>query len=116
MSEQKENSQKLPTWQEFQNGLMVRALKDEIFRKQLLSNPKSVVEKEMGKFKEGAKLPDTLEVKVFEQPENALYLVLPTISDELSDEALDKVAGGGFFEDAYDVFLWILERGGCASC
>ena len=92
MSDQK--NQKLPSWQEFQNELVVKALKDESFRKQLLANPKAVVEKEMGKLEEGSKLPSALEVKVIEQPANALYLVLPTMSEELSDDALDNVAGG----------------------
>ncbi|AET69224.1 TOMM propeptide domain protein [Desulfosporosinus orientis DSM 765] len=94
MTDQKENNQKLPTWQEFQNELIVRALKDESFRKELLADPKAMVEKEMARLKEGAKLPASLEIKVIEQPANALYLVLPTMSDELSDEALDAVAGG----------------------
>jgi hypothetical protein len=60
-----------------------------------LTNPKAVVEKEMGKLKDGAKLPDALEVKVIEQPLNTIYLVLPTSSsEELSDEALSTVVGG----------------------
>lgn len=83
-----------PSWQEFQNELIGRALKDESFRQALLANPKAVVEKEMGKLQEGAKLPGLLEIKVIEQPANALYLVLPTLPDELDDEALDSVAGG----------------------
>ena len=94
MADAKENNQTLPTWQEFQNELIVRALKDESFRQELLANPKAVVEKEMAKLKEGAKLPESLEIKVIEQPANALYLVLPTLPDELSDEDLDSVAGG----------------------
>jgi len=105
-NEQKENSQKPLTWQKFQNGLITRALNDENFRKELLANPKAVVEKEMGKLKEGAKLPNTLEVKVIEQPANTLYLILPTISDELSDEMLDKVTGGmDSFE--YMIHYWL---------
>ncbi|WP_282434382.1 hypothetical protein [Desulfosporosinus orientis] len=41
-------------------------------------------------------MPAALEDKVIEQPANAIYLVLPTLPEEkLSDEALDKVAGGG---------------------
>lgn len=86
--------QRLPAWQEFQNELIVRALKDESFRSELLANPKAVVEKEMGKINEGAKLPDAVEVKVIDQPANALYLVLPIVPDELSDEALEAVSGG----------------------
>jgi hypothetical protein len=90
---------KLIKWQELQNELIVRAMKDENFRKELLSNPKALVEKEIGKLKKDAKLPETLEVKVIEQPANALYLVLPTMPDELSDEALDNVAGGIYLGD-----------------
>ena len=96
MSDQ--NTPKLPTWQEFHNELIVKALKDENFRKELIADPKTVVEMEMGKYKEGMKLPATLEIKVIEQPANALYLVLPTMTDELSDEELDSVAGG---KDSY---------------
>jgi len=92
MSEQ--NPPNLPSWQEFQNELIVKALKDESFRQELLADPKAMVEKEMGKLKEGSKLPAGLEVKVIQQPANALYLVLPTMPEELSDEALDNVAGG----------------------
>lgn len=110
MSEQKKYTQKLPTWQEFQNGLMVRALKDESFRKELLVNPRAVVEKEMGKLKQGAKLPENLEVKVIEQPQNALYLILPTISDELSDELLDEVTGG-MNSMEYMIRYWLKQFG-----
>lgn len=89
MSDQ--NTPKLPTWQEFHNELIVKALKDENFRKELLADPKTVVEKEMGKLKEGTKLPASLEIKVIEQPANVLYLVLPAMSDDkLSDDQLES--------------------------
>lgn len=105
MSEQKGNASKLPSWQEFQSELIAKAMKDESFRQELLANPKEVMEKEMGKVKQGVKLPKTVEVKVIEQPANALYLVLPTISDELTDEALDNVAGGKWYD--YSVsWIW----------
>lgn len=79
----------------FQNILIVKAMKDEGFHQELLANPKAAIEREMGKLKEGAKLPASLEVRVIEQPANALYLVLPAAQvSELSNEALDAVAGG----------------------
>lgn len=82
------------TWQEFRNGLIVRALKDEGFRRELLAAPKVVLEKEMSKVMEGTKLPAAWEVKVIEQPANAIYLILPTFSgDELSEEELDSIVG-----------------------
>lgn len=84
-----QSTPKLPTWQEFHNEMIVKALKDEIFRQELIADPKAVLEKEMGKVKEGIKLPAAWEVKVIEQPANALYLVLPAMSgDELSDNNL----------------------------
>lgn len=52
----------------------------------------------MGKLKEGAKLPDGLEIRVIEQPTNTIYFVLPTSCDGgkfLFDEELEHVAGGG---------------------
>ncbi len=63
-----QNTPKLLSWQEFQNELISWALKDESFRQELLADPKAVVEKEIGKIKEGVKLPDALEIKVIEQP------------------------------------------------
>lgn len=97
MSKQQESTPKVPTWEEFQNGLIARALKDESFRRELLANPKAVMEKEMSKLKEGVKLPEAVEVKVIEQPANTLCLVLPSAFDELTDEALDNVAGGKWY-------------------
>ena len=94
MSDQ--NTLKLPSWQEFQNELIGRALKNESFRQELLADPKAVLEKEIGKLKDGSKLPADLEIKVIEQPANALYLILPTMPNELSDEALDNVSGGSW--------------------
>lgn len=93
MGEQCSNGKKLPSWQEFQQSLTIRAMKDEGFRKELLANPKATLEKEMGKLKEGAKLPASLEVRVIEQPADVLCLVLPDATN-LSDEALTNVSGG----------------------
>jgi len=46
---------KLPTWQELQNGLIAKAMKNESFRKELLANPKTVMESEMDKLRKGKK-------------------------------------------------------------
>lgn len=89
-----QNTPKLPTWLEFHNELIVKALKDEDFRQELLADPKAVAQKEISKLDEEIKLPADLEFKVIEQPANVLYLVLPTMSDELSDDQLDMIAGG----------------------
>jgi hypothetical protein len=67
-------------------------MQDEAFKQKLLSNTKAVLEKELGK-----DTPGNLEVKVFEQIGNTRYVVLPrnTESEELSEEELEAVAGGG---------------------
>ncbi len=95
MNSEKENKREMPTWQEFQQGLIAKAMEDESFRKELLENPKSVMESEMAKLDTEAKLPDEVDIKVIEQPENAIYIVLPTQpNSELSDNELDQVSGG----------------------
>ena len=79
---------------EFEANLITKALEDENFRNELVSNPKAVVEKEVGK-----PLPEGVEVKVVEEAPNTITIILPRIvskpqSGELSDENLEKVAGG----------------------
>jgi hypothetical protein len=82
--------------------LITRALKDEAFKQELLANPKAIVEKELG-----AKLPEELEINVFEQTEDTLYMVLPCNPYEgMSEEEL-KAALGMTYED---VAQWVLEQ------
>lgn len=70
--------------------IIERALKDEGFRKQLIANPKAVVEKEFN-----VNLPADLEVQVLEQDAKKIYLVLPAKRmEELSEEELRAVSGG----------------------
>ncbi|HEY9768998.1 MAG TPA: hypothetical protein V6C71_10970, partial [Coleofasciculaceae cyanobacterium] len=46
-------------------------------------------------------LPDGLEIKILEETSNTLYLVIPRnplnaeVTEDLSEEALESVAGGG---------------------
>jgi hypothetical protein len=79
----------------FEDKLLVRAWQDENFKKQLLADPSGVIEKEVGQeFPEGCKF------EVIEEAPNTLDFVLPRklepiqASEELSDEALENVAGG----------------------
>ncbi len=84
---------------DMESMLINKALEDEVFKRQLMSNPKATIEKEMGE-----KLPEGLEIEVLEQQPEKLYLVLPlnikleeSSSDDLSDEELEAVAGGSLF-------------------
>ncbi len=69
--------------------VVARAWSDEAFKAQLLSDPAAAL-KEVG-----VAVPEGVEVKVVENTATLFHLVLPPRPDEeLSDEALDKVAGG----------------------
>lgn len=69
------------------------AFEDASYRQSLLSDPKSVLAKQMN-----TELPESLNVKVVEEDANTIYLIAPyvppTEGDELSDDDLEKVAGG----------------------
>ena len=74
-------------------GLMYEfASNNADYRKALLDNPKDLLAKQMQQ-----DLPDGLDVKVVEETAETFYLVAPHVpaeSDELSDDDLEKVAGG----------------------
>ncbi len=79
---------------DFEAQLVAKAWQDENFKRELLNNPKAVFEREIGQ-----KAPESFEVTVVEETPNHLYMVLPVKpaiedSEELSDQALEAVAGG----------------------
>jgi hypothetical protein len=80
---------------EVQRRLVQRSIEDEDFRKKLLDDPKGALEQELE-----TQLPEDVEVRVVEENPKTIYLVLPGTSlpldegGELSDRALDAVAGG----------------------
>jgi hypothetical protein len=81
---------------EIERTLVQRSLEDESFRQKLLDDPRGTVEQELG-----TSLPEGVEVRVVEESADTIYLVLPSASPageggELSDEALEAVAGGVF--------------------
>ena len=62
------------------------------YRKAMLQDPKGLLAKQMQQ-----DLPDNLSVKVVEETADTFYLVAPYVpaaGDELSDDDLEKVAGG----------------------
>ena len=76
--------------------LISKAMADEAFKIELISNPKAVIAREMGQ-----ELPEDVEIEVLEPTSKKLYLVLPLKveseeipTDELSDKELEAVAGG----------------------
>ncbi|HEY9600229.1 MAG TPA: NHLP leader peptide family RiPP precursor [Allocoleopsis sp.] len=71
--------------------VMKLALADEAFKTKLLSDPKSAIAKAMG-----LTLPESLEIRVYEDTPTVKHLVLPVnpFNSELSDADLELVAGG----------------------
>jgi len=71
-------------------ALMLKAAQDEAFREALLQDPKGTIEAELR-----GPLPENLTINVVENKPNELILVIPPkFGDELTDDALESVAGG----------------------
>jgi hypothetical protein len=88
--------------------IAAKSWKDPAFKRQLLANPRAVLEKECG-----VKLPDGVECKVLEETAKSTYIILPmqpddVTPDQLSDAELETVAGGAASKT--DV------RSGCVCC
>jgi len=82
---------------EMETRLIKKAMEDEAFKCELISNPKTAIEKELGQ-----KWPEAVDIEVLEQTPNKIYLLLPLDRNaiapqgELSEEQLEAVAGGIF--------------------
>jgi hypothetical protein len=74
--------------------ILKKALTDAGFKKTLLADANSAIEKELG-----AKLPAGVKIKVVEDTASVVHLVLPTAptvkNSQLSEADLEKVSGGG---------------------
>jgi hypothetical protein len=78
-----------PTRGEIDDLLRTRAKSDPGFRETLLKDPKAVLERL------GARMPAELRVEAVEETSITLYVVVPSAeAGELSDSALEAVAGG----------------------
>ena len=82
------------TWSDLEENIRKQSVKNAAFRAEFLADPKAVIEKYSGE-----PMGD-VSVYVHEQTSDAIHFVLPpdpaTMDDELSDEDLEKVAGGEF--------------------
>jgi hypothetical protein len=81
-----------------EESLIMRAWEDDNFKQTLLSNPKAAIAEAVGE-----SLPDDIEVEILEETSNKVYFVIPNNpasamatgeQGELSEEALEQVAGG----------------------
>ena len=71
------------------NKIIAKCWADEAFKTKLLADPAATLKAE------GAEVPAGLTVKAVENTDQVFYLVIPAKPTDLSDEDLDKVAGGG---------------------
>ena len=73
--------------------LIERSLQDDVFRHQLLADPRAIIEREIG-----TQLPEDLRVVAVEETADTIYLVLPSTSPVgegggLTDQELEAVTG-----------------------
>jgi Nitrile hydratase, alpha chain len=80
------------TKHELETNLIEKCWKDPEFRSEVLKDPKGMLEAFLGK-----SLPPDFKVVIHEEDANTLHLALPPApanTAELSDEELERVAGG----------------------
>jgi hypothetical protein len=80
------------TRKDLETKIVALAWKDDEFRAKFLADPKAQFEEKLG-----TKLPDSLVMTAHAEDENHLHFVIPAKPkelEELSDEDLEKIAGG----------------------
>jgi hypothetical protein len=80
------------TRRDLETALIERCWKDPAFKKAVLSDPKGMLEQHLGQ-----KLPTQLRILIHDEDANTLHFTLPPAPSnltELSDEDLERVAGG----------------------
>jgi hypothetical protein len=60
---------------EMEQRLVQRSLQDDVFRQQLLADPRAIIERELG-----TRLPEEVTVVAVEESADTIYLVLPSAS------------------------------------
>jgi hypothetical protein len=79
---------------DYELDIIVKAWRDEKFRKQLLSDPKKAIEQEFN-----ITVPPDVSISVHEESDDAIHLIVPSIpadffAEDLSDDELREVIGG----------------------
>jgi hypothetical protein len=78
---------------ELEGKVIEKALKDPLFRKNLLSSPGKAIGDMFG-----IEIPGDIEIQVFVETPTRFCLVLPSESDELSEDELEMASGGESYE------------------
>ena len=91
--------------QEIETLIVQRAWKDEAFRPEFVADAKGTIEKYAGE-----KLPADIKVVALAEDDRTIHFVIPpkpAQADQLSDEDLEKVAGGIDFVTGMAIFTAI---------
>jgi hypothetical protein len=94
--------------EQFRNAwgkVVAKAWSDEAFKKRLLADPAAVLKEN------GVEVSGEVAVKVIEDSAKVVHLILPERPSELSDEALDQVAGGMMKADFPARFTFVSQIG-----
>jgi hypothetical protein len=99
-----------------EESIVMRAWEDDNFKQSLMSNPKAAIAEATGET-----IPDDVEVEILQETANKVYFVIPTNpvavmavegEGELSEEALEQVAGGIIVGNWNKCLFWSKVRKG----
>ncbi|MBC6430117.1 NHLP leader peptide family natural product precursor [Nostoc sp. HG1] len=88
------------TRKDIEAHITAQAWRDEAYKQELFSNSKAVIEREFN-----VQLPAEISVQVLEENSTTIYFIVPVrpnLSQELTEEQLETVAGGGIIGDIYN--------------
>ncbi len=78
-------------WQQQWGQVVAQAWSDDSYKQRLLADPAAVMAEQ------GLTPPASKQIRVLEDTDDTLHVVLPAKPGELSDEELDQAAGGGAY-------------------